>query len=508
MLDFGSALDALQHLATPTIFASLVLGVGLGLITGALPAGANLPVLVVLMGFAFHLDPFVGVAIVIGHLAVGGTTDPIPCILMGIPGSASAQATVLDGYPLARKGRAGYALSVAYTASLMGGLIGAAGLLLSIPVARQVLKVFGSPEFFILGLMGIAVVGIVSSGALLRGLLAGCLGLTLALVGTDPVRGVTRATLGWEFLWDGFGLVPAIVGLFAIPEILNLVVSGSPIAKVDMDRMLKSVNEGRKEGILEAWHHKWLVVRSSLVGLFIGMLPGVGGAAAHWMAYAQARQTEKGGTKTFGTGDIRGVIAPESANNSIDGGILIPTLTFGIPGSGGMAIFLGFLILLGFQPGPIMLENNMNVVLFIVLCLALANVMATIVALGFTPQLARIASVPPNVLGPLILSLLAISVFQATDDLRSFVMVGFFALLGWFMKRYGWPRPPILISLVLAKGLEKYLSLSMNTFGWEILIRPQSLILIGLGLAAVYFLLRVQKDTQRVAAIVETPVSG
>jgi TctA family transporter len=270
-----------------------------------------------------------------------------------------------------------------------------------------------------------------------------------------------------------------------------------------MDRMLQGVNVGRKEGIVEAWNHKWLVVRSSLVGLFIGMLPGVGGAAAHWMAYAQARQTEKGATSTFGTGDIRGVIAPESANNSIDGGILIPTLTFGIPGSGGMAIFLGFLILLGYQPGPIMLENNMNMVLFIVLCLALANVMATVVALGFTPQLARVASVRPDILGPMILALLAISTFQSTRDLRSFAMVGFFALLGWFMKRYGWPRPPILISLVLARGLEKYLSLAMNTFGWGILLRPQALILIGLGVAAVFFLLRVQKDTQAAAAAAE-----
>src|SRR5918912_639049 len=140
-----------------------------------------------------------------------------------------------------------------------------------------------------------------------------------------------------------------------------------------------------------------------------------------------------------------------------------------------------------------MLENNMNMVLFIVLCLALSNVMATVVALGFTPHLARVASVPPNVLGPLILALLAISVYQSTDDLRSFVMVGFFALLGWFMKRYGWPRPPILIALLLARGLEKYLSLAMNTFGWGILLRPQSLVLIGLGLAAIVFLLRVQR---------------
>lgn len=507
-MDFTPGLDAVGHLFTPYIFGSLVLGVGLGLITGALPAGANLPVLVVLMGFALHLDPFVGVAIVIGHLAVAGTTDPIPCILMGIPGSAAAQATVLDGHPLARQGRAGYALSVAYTASLMGGLIGAIGLLLSIPVARQVLRVFGSPEFFILGLMGIAVVGIVSSGAFLRGLLAGCLGLTLALVGTDPVRGVTRATFGWDFLWDGFNLVPVIVGLFALPEVLNLVVSGSPIARDDVDTMLQSVNVGRREGIFEAWRHKWLVMRSSLVGLFIGMLPGVGGAAAHWMAYAQARQTEKGATQTFGRGDIRGVIAPESANNSIDGGILIPTLTFGIPGSGGMAVFLGFLILLGFQPGPIMLENNMNIVLFIVLCLALANVMATMVALGFTPQLARIATVRPNLLAPLIVALLAISVYQATDDIRSFIVVGFFFMLGWFMKRHGWPRPPILIALVLARGLEKYLTLSTNTFGWQLLLRPQSLALIAVGLLAVVFLLRVQHDTRLAATEMEAGVSA
>src|SRR5215207_6000748 len=242
MLDVGPGLDALAHLATPIVFASLVLGVALGLITGALPAGANLPVLIVLMGFAFHMDPYIALAIVIGHLAVNGTTDPIPCILMGIPGSASAQATVLDGYPMARKGLAGQALGAAYMASLIGGLIGAIGLLLSLPVARTVLRVFGSPEFFILGLFGIAIVGIVSSGALIKGLLAGALGLTLALVGIDPVRGATRGTLGWEFLWDGINIVPAIVGLFAIPEIVNLVVSGTPVAKERLDRMLEGVN--------------------------------------------------------------------------------------------------------------------------------------------------------------------------------------------------------------------------------------------------------------------------
>ncbi|HEY0583373.1 MAG TPA: tripartite tricarboxylate transporter permease, partial [Chloroflexota bacterium] len=293
------------------------------------------------------------------------------------------------------------------------------------------------------------------------------------------------------------------VGLFALPEIINLVVAGTPVAKERLDEMLSGVNSGRAAGIRAAIDHKWLVIRSSLVGLFIGMLPGVGGAAAHWMAYGQARQTVPGGTKTFGTGDIRGVIAPESANNSIDGGVLIPTLTFGIPGSGGMAVFLGFLVLMGFQPGPIMLQNNLDVMLFIVLCLALANVMATLVALGFTPMLAKIALVRPDVLAPLILGLLIVSTYQATNATESFLLVGFFAVLGWFMKRYGWPRPPILIALVLAKPLEKYLSLSVNTFGWSLLWRPQTVILIGLGLLAIYYLLKVQRDANRAARVAE-----
>src|SRR5215212_10450954 len=244
----------------PWVFAGLVAGVACGLISGALPAGANLPVLVVMMGFAFHLDPFVAVAVVIGNLAVSGTTDPIPCILMGIPGSSIAQATVLDGYPLARQGKAGMALAAAYMASLIGGVIGAIALFISLPVAREILRLFGAPEFFLLSLIGIAIVGIVSSGALLKGLLAGALGLTLALIGTDPIRGVPRATMGIEHLFNGVSLIPVVVGLFALPELLNLIIEGSPIAKDSLDKSLANVNRGRADGIKAVLDHKWLTV--------------------------------------------------------------------------------------------------------------------------------------------------------------------------------------------------------------------------------------------------------
>jgi TctA family transporter len=252
---------------------------------------------------------------------------------------------------------------------------------------------------------------------------------------------------------------------------------------------------------MDVLNHKWLVVRSSLVGVFIAMLPGVGGSAAHWMAYAQARSTEKDGVKTFGSGDVRGVIAPESANNSIDGGHLIPTITFGIPSSGGMALLLAFLILLGFQPGPTMLTRDLNLVVFMVWCLVAANIVATMVALSFTPKLASIAMVPPNVLVPIILPLLMLSTVMGTGgQLENLWVVAFFGALGWFMKRYGWPRPPILIAIALARSLEKYLSLSVNTYGAEMLLRPQVLAIIALAILAVWYTLRLQRNTARDAA--------
>jgi TctA family transporter len=493
-----AAASAFNHLFTFLPMLALVVGTFFGLISGAMPGG-SLPFLVVLMGFAFHLDPYIAIPLAIGHMAVTSTTDAIPCILMGIPGSASAQATILDGYPMAKQGRAGEALAAAYFASLLGGIIGAIALAASLPVARALLRLFGSPEFFLMGLIGIAMVGIVSSGALVKGLLAGTLGLAIAMVGFDPISGVPRATFGIQYLWDGLPLIPVIVGLFAIPEFLDMVISDSPIARERMDLLKRDVNKGRVEGIKAVLRHKFLVLRASLIGVFIGIMPGVSGSTAHWLAYAQAMQTEKGARETFGKGDIRGVIAPESANNSVDGGDLIPTVTFGIPGSGGNAVFLGFLILLGFQPGPQMLTSHLDILLLMVWCLALANIIATVVALYFTPLMAKISLVRPNVLVPVVMAMLTISAFQATRTMGDLVVVAAFAGLGWFMKRYGWPRPPIIIALVLTKLLEKYLWLSVNTFGLAMLARPQFVVMLALTVLAVFYSLGTQaKARQRV----------
>jgi putative tricarboxylic transport membrane protein len=497
---FDAALIAAQHLFSPLVFLSVVAGVVMGMIVGAMPIGGNLPLVVVLMGFAFVLDPYIAMGMVVAKMAVNGTTDPIPAILLGIPGSASCQATVLDGYPLARRGLAGRALAAAYMSSLIGGLFGAVAFLAIIPFARFLLQQFGSAEFFLLGLIGISMVGIVSSGALVKGLLAAAFGLGIALIGTDPVLGLPRATFGSEFLYDGISLVPMIVGLFAVPEMLNLVVSDSPVAKQRLDLMLGEVNSGRRAGIMDALQHKWLVLRASFIGLFVGMLPGVGGSAAHWLAYAQARETEKGARQTFGKGDIRGVIAPEAANNSIDAGVLIPTLCFGIPGSGSMAVLMGFLILMGFIPGQKMLNEHLPLTMFVVFVLAISNVMAAAVALFLTPTLARIGLMKPNILAPLILALLSISVYQATSSLMNLWVVLGFSVLGTVMKRCGWPRPPLVIALVLAKSVEKYFSIALNAYGARMFARPQFLLMLALTVAAGAYMLNVQRKTRRMSA--------
>ena len=353
---FEASAEALGHIASWQVIVALLVGVTVGVLNGAMPGGA-VPSLVVLLGFAYGLDPFIALPLAIGMVATVPTGDTLPAVLLGMPGSTSGQATILDGNPLARQGKAGVALSAAYFSSLIGGIIGAAFLFVAIPVARPVVNSFTAAEFFVLGLVAIAVVGVVSSGALIRGLMAGTLGLLVASVGYDDATGVQRLTFGADYLWDGIHIIPVVIGLFALPEFFDMVVSDVSIANQQTAYMDASAQ--RKEGMRSVLQNWLLVVRSAAMGVFVGVLPGIGGSLAQWLAYASARQTVRGGTDTFGTGDIRGVIAPESANNAVDGGQLVPTLFFGVPGSVGMAIFLGLLIILDVQPGRSMLNENL-----------------------------------------------------------------------------------------------------------------------------------------------------
>ncbi|MEK9659501.1 MAG: tripartite tricarboxylate transporter permease [Chloroflexota bacterium] len=496
---FEAAGAALSHIATWQVLVALLGGTIVGVMSGALPGGA-VPTLVVLLGFAYGMDPFIALPLAIGMVATVPTGDTLPAVLLGMPGSTSGQATILDGYPLSQKGKAGEALAAAYLASLIGGAAGAAFLFVTIPFARPVVNSFGAAEFFILGMVAIAVVGVVSSGAILRGLIAGTFGLLIASVGYDQNTGTSRITFGVNYLWDGIPIVPVVIGLFALPEFFDLIVADQPIAGQTTQSRLKEAMSGRGRGMKAVLSNWPLVLRSSALGVFVGVLPGIGGSLAQWLAYASARQTVRGGTQTFGTGDIRGVIAPESANNAVDGGSLVPTLFFGVPGSVGMAIFLGFLVVLGLQPGPSMLHEHLDLTLTIAFSLVLCNAMATALMLTFTPQLTKVAFVRPNVLVPIVFVVLAMAAFQAKFSVLDLVVMLAFGGLGFFMKTYGWPRPPIIIAVILGSIIERFYAIAAKTYGLHMFTRIPVLLIIaiavGMGLYTVWMQRSVARSKQ------------
>lgn len=498
-----AAVDAAQRLFSPGPLLVMLIMLPISLISGMMPGG-NLPIAVIVLGFAGYLDPWITVTALVFFLAASDITEPVPSILMGIPGARSAQATILDGYPMAQRGEAGIALGASYMCTLVGGVIGAVALLVALPISRELLKLFGSAEFFLLSLLGLLCVAIVSSGAFVKGMLTAAFGLAIAMIGFSPITGVVRVDFGIEYLWDGVPLVPIVVGLFALPEAIDLVVANTPIARERLDTMLKEAHRDVYRGMREALNHKWLLVRSSLIGTFVGMMPGVGASGAHWIAYAQARHTEKGGLESFGKGDVRGVIAADSANNSVDGGTLIPTVVFGIPGSGGMAILLAILVISGVQPGPAMLTRHLDLTISLVYVVALANIIVVPIMLFAARYITRIAAVPPNLLAPIVIGIVTLAAYQATYSIEDLVLVLAFAVLGIFMKRYGWPRPPILIAVVLAEIVEKYLWLSVNTYGYSMFLRPQFLGIIAVMVLVMVVSLRIQAGAKKVWAETST----
>jgi TctA family transporter len=499
----SSIFDAYVHAASllfqPWPMLALLLGVVVAMVGGAIPGG-SLPTLIILLGFAYHIDPVIGIAIVVGG-AVTNTADSVPAILLGVPGGATGQATILDGYPLARRGEASRALAVSYLSSLFGGLIGAVGFFMAIMVAREIIRLFGSPEFFMLSILGITMVAIVSSGAFFKGMVGASVALTLTLIGFDNITGTLRYTFDIEYLWDGIPLIPVLVGLFALPEMFNLMLSGKSVSE-QADAAIKRTNFEFKylSAIKEVFEHRWLVFRTSVIGLVVGLMPGVGTVAAHWLAYTHAYQSEKGAKETFGTGDIRGVIAPDAANNAIDGGQIVPTLAVGIPGSSHQAILLAFLVLMGFVPGPEMLNANLHITLLFGIGIVAANVIATCLAFYCTPWLARISYIRPGVLVPCIIIVVTLSAFRANMSVMDLVIMVIFGVIGVLMKIFGWPRPPVIIAIVLGQQINQYFWLSINSFGWRMFERPQMLIILAICITVIWLAIRVQRSTAEVIA--------
>jgi TctA family transporter len=470
----GAASDAIVALADPFRLMMLGCGVLLGLFLGIVPGIGGLAGMALLLPFTFTMDSYAAFAMLLGMSAVTGTSDTIPAVLFGVPGSAGAQATVMDGSPMAKKGEAGRALSAAYTASLIGGLVGALILALTIPVLRPIMLHVGSPELLGFSVFGIAMVAVLSGTAPLRGLVAAGLGILLSMIGADPQTGTLRYTMGSFYLWDGLPIVPLVLGLFALPELADLAIKKMAIT----DKSKHDVRTGMKTGFMDAIKNWWLVVRGGALGAGVGAVPGLGSSVVDWIAYGWASQTVKGAEKTFGKGDVRGVIAPESANNAITAGALVPTIAFGVPGSASMAILLSVFLIHGLVPGPEMLTTNLSISYSMVWSIAIANILGAGICFLFSGQLAKIATLRYTLILPAVLVFVYVGAFQSSRNWGDLYALLGFAVLGWIMKQLKWPRPPLMLGFVLGALIERYMFISTTRYGFDWLTRPLVVILL------------------------------
>lgn len=476
MLD--AALTALGMIAEPHRLMFLGIGVVLGLVLGILPGIGGIAGFALLLPFTFSMDPYTAFAFLLGLGAVTATGDPIPAIMFGVPGGAGSAATVLDGLPMAKRGEAGRALSAAYMSSLLGGLFGALLLGLTIPLLRPLMLYIGSPELLAFSVLGISMVAILSGSAPLRGLTAGGLGILLAMIGADPQTGTMRWTMDTFYLWDGLPLLPVTLGLFALPELCDLAISRTSIAtdtKYD-------VRAGMWQGAKDCFRNWWLILRCSWIGAGLGAVPGIGSSIIDWLAYGHAVKTEKGAQQTFGTGDVRGVIASESANNAKESGGLVPTIAFGVPGSASMAILLGAFLVHGLIPGPDMLTIHLDVTYSMVWSIAIANILGAGLCYLFSGQFARLATLRYTLILPSILGIVYIGAFEGSRDWGDLYALLLFGVLGWTMKQLRWPRPPLILGFVLGAPVEQYMFISIERYGAEWLLRPVVLVLLGVAL--------------------------
>jgi len=456
------------------IFAGLIIG----MLFGALPGLSALVALTMVTPFLFLMTPETALPFFMAIIAANYTTGSIAAILLNVPGTTVNAATLLDGFPMTVNGKGDRALGAALTASGLGGTVGVLFALIMIPFVFPLILALKSPEMFALILMGLSCVGVLTGKSPIKGMISACFGLLISIVGIHAITGVTRFTFGTVFLISGVPLVPALLGLYCVPEMLDMDVKGGIVANVkDLNLSVRGVIEGCKD----VFRHWWLFLRSAVLGWIIGAIPGVGGTTAVFIVYGQAKQTSKH-PELFGTGIVEGVIAPESANNAKEGGALLTSMALGIPGSLEWVVILGSLLLLGIRPGPDMITKHLPLTFQMLLVLFSCNVIGAFICILLASRLAKIATISSRILLPVITVVIFIGAFAEEERILSLFVLLIFGLLGFVMEKLDFSRAAMLLGFILGDLLEKYFFLSVGSAGPLFLLRPISLSIILLTL--------------------------
>lgn len=485
--------SSLVQVLQPETLLLMLLGVGIGFVVGILPGLGGAVTLALMLPFTYEMEPVQAFAFLLGMWVVTSTAGDMTSVLFGVPGEATSAAAVLDGFPLTKQGQGGRALGAVLSASTLGAMFGALVLAASIPIMRPLVLALGPPEFFALTILGLTFVVTLSSGSMLKGFVMASLGLLVAMVGLDPQQGVQRYTFEQLYLWDGIALVPLVVGLFGGAEVINIMLSKKSIAAADDGT---KNYPGVMTGVRDTLRHWRVVLRAAGIGVGIGIVPGLGGTVAQFIAYGQAQQSSKN-PEMFGKGAIDGVVAAGATNNAKDAGSLIPTVAFGIPGGAGTAVLLSAFLIVGLNPGPEMLTTSLDVTFSMVWVMILANIVAVALAFTFLKPITRLTKISGPLLVPFLVLLLVFGSYTASNSLNDVAVMLVAAAIGVACLRWGWPRVPFLLAVVLGSLAERYLFLSYSLQGWDWLTRPGVLILGAVCLAVLVQAGRIKRKAGR-----------
>lgn len=475
-------MEVLQYALLPFTNLQLMFfiaaGTFLGLYIGALPGLSVTMAVSLLISFTFSWDVLPAIALMIGIYCGGVYGGSRAAILLNIPGAPAALATTFDGYPLALKGQAGEAIGVTVVQSVLGGFIGALILAVGAPIVSNIALKFAPRDYLLLAVMGLFLVGSLGTDSTPRGLFTAGLGVLLGLVGMDPLTGVGRFTFGSIGLMSGINYVTAMIGLFGLSEALVQIKEIDVVAaKQQIDRIIPSFKSVIK--------YLPLSIRTSLMGVFVGALPGTGGDLAALLAYDHAKRTVKNPKVPFGEGAMEGLVAPESANNAAIGGAFIPMLTLGIPGDAVTAIIIGALFIHGLKPGPMLMVESPEVVWLIVGGLFVSNVFLLIFGLTGIKIFAKIVEIPKSILMPIIIILSVVGSYSINNSITDIYWMLGFGILGYFLKNFEFPVGPIVLGIILSPLLERnfrraILSSQGNliTFFKSLITNPISLIIV------------------------------
>lgn len=450
---------ALSRLASLDAIGIISVGTLIGITFGALPGLGSVIALALVLPFTFGMDPMLAMLLYAGIMSSVTFGGSVPAILLNTPGTPPNAATCFDGYPMAQRGEGARALSISATSCFFGSVGGVVITLILLPLVKPIVYAFGPPEFFWLVSFGMVMIAFAARGNMIKGLAGGGIGIMISMIGYDEMTGSFRYTHGSNYLWDGIPLVTFVTGLFAVSELIAYASRGGKTVSRSVEA--GEIRWGRQvlQGIWDVASRPLQWMRAAAVGAGIGVIPGLGGGVASFMSYILAMQRSR--DSRYGKGSPEGILASETANDAKDGGAILPTVAFGIPGSPDTAILLGAFILHGLQPGPALLRDHMDLIVLLLFGVVISQVGTSVFGLLTTPILARISVVRSRWLAPFVLSLVVVGTYMLNSnilDSGAAVLVG---VMGYVLRRFGFPLITIAIGFILGPLIEKSLLQSL-----------------------------------------------